>query len=1305
MESTHFDVSIDVAAKRPYTIPSRNNSVIQLSSQSSVGNDQIHYFWGTASITEDFYFEITLKREHAPSAVWLGFVYEKWFTLKEDEKFGPGLEQDATTWNYEPLTGSLKFGSMLYMHDPSTIDADTTIGFGVTNYKDNEEDYWSVIYIRGDGKGKEIVRKECLPNGLYPVIRLAQSSPDLVINSTASFKYQGRQLFHMPHKAPVGLFECSPDRRYAACFSGDDGILTLWRLYCEQDPEFVRHISVPDFTLREFDDPDVLSRQLPHEQFSLAVSNTVDAELPQLVLGRYHTNLLLEDHQLRFLSYDGTDRRRVRSKNFVGRSLNIVGNIYILDDGKTLLVIDSERLFVVDMKLRSLLHTFDRNHLDGINSVLAFGLSSALAMDSKPPLKPLGLDHFLWHNAPNYTTMWHVPTGRLVQAFRYTFQLGDKYDHDTCRNLVAFYGINGLKIFTTQTGISICEANRLDMSEMKVVGVKFVTFNRDPLLVTIDGSDMDCVLGVWNPLTGSRVKEDILITHTLSNEFKHSDVVIDGTEKLSSISFVTPLKATVARFFMKNLNGTQPPPVDNNSSEKLILENPPVEYLLHGQSNQPSVAKLKVVPHKGPPKECHVEISGFKQHPVDIRPEPWNNHALACRWISNDRFVVVGKHAVQIINARTSTYTKHMIEFGWCLPSADATITVIKLITPQDGETVQLMEVEYRHDEKTHKETLDIVTLSISLKHASRYLQFAGENHRSRASAAYEKALKQWLESPEILLINEVEFETKTSTFGHMVRGPSVAAATRTKTVLKANAYRPIFYDNKFWDQSALMEALDIGNFVVVEDIVRYCLKDVLKKDGALLEPGYVAIVIGALPTIARAKPLMAALIAQCISHIQLHRYISGYPEMELDTRNFHNGVFARVEQLSNVKPFPSATQASDHKSPLRVWWAKQQQALTAWWNKERLPHPVRLCISPLYGLNRYPDDRHFKPSVFAQLAFRQSPMFDEPAFSAVVQYKWNVFARRYHHALLALYTAYAVIYLIAVSISPYTLMIPAVKGILITLTVAFLVFLDIRPLLMRWNSITYWLSIYHWVDRAAFVLVLISTILTSPDYDKTVDLQAWTVLSLWFFVVFNLRVFQGLGLFFTLLVRILGNLGWLAVLMTAIIFAFAQAMWVLLRNAPAPASGNPFASMDGSLNTLWQFLSSDFNAIDSWNSGRSTDIMRVLFTFISTMVLLNMLIAVLNNVYTGTREIARKRWIRNRAEFIATVEVFMLSARQRQNRNWFPAMVFYEVSPDKFQRYEETVKSKHPWMNLQSDTESTHVTQVLSDTESTHVK
>ncbi|RUS33495.1 hypothetical protein BC938DRAFT_471380 [Jimgerdemannia flammicorona] len=95
---THIDVDVD---SRPcYTISDRNNPVIPLSLTSS-----------------------------------------------------DGLEQDCT-WNYEPLTGSLKFGNTLYMHDPSTVDVGTTIGFGVTRYTEKEENFWSIFYIRSDGQGK-----------------------------------------------------------------------------------------------------------------------------------------------------------------------------------------------------------------------------------------------------------------------------------------------------------------------------------------------------------------------------------------------------------------------------------------------------------------------------------------------------------------------------------------------------------------------------------------------------------------------------------------------------------------------------------------------------------------------------------------------------------------------------------------------------------------------------------------------------------------------------------------------------------------------------------------------------------------------------------------------------------------------------------------------------------------------------------------------------------------------------------------------------------------------------------------------
>ncbi|RUS30594.1 hypothetical protein BC938DRAFT_479202 [Jimgerdemannia flammicorona] len=310
--------------------------------------------------------------------------------------------------------------------------------------------------------------------------------------------------------------------------------------------------------------------------------------------------------------------------------------------------------------------------------------------------------------------------------------------------------------------------------------------------------------------------------HPLSEEFKYSDIVTDGTE-LSSISFVTPLKATVARFFMETLNDAQPLPI-NNIPLELKFKDQAVNYPLPGEL----VKNLEVVQHPGPPKECRVKISGFK----------------------------------------------------------------------------------------SHSETVDIEKHLISIKHASRYLQFAGKNYRSRVSTAYEKALKLGLESAEILLVNEVEFGTKTSTFGHMVRNPSTEAASYVKTVLKHDAYRPMFYDNIFWDRSALIEALDVGNFV--EDIVRYCLKDYVSKEGGLLEPGYVAIVVGALPTISRKSPELAALIAQYLSHIQLDRFIAGFPV----TGEFRDGVFGRVEQLSNY-----------NQSPLRDWWLEQRKAFSLWWN------------------------------------------------------------------------------------------------------------------------------------------------------------------------------------------------------------------------------------------------------------------------------------------------------------------------------------------------------------------------------------
>ncbi|RUP50845.1 hypothetical protein BC936DRAFT_137459 [Jimgerdemannia flammicorona] len=1094
------------------TVPTKNNSTILFNIDESIhSTEQVHYFKGDAVISDDFYFEIFLDREHMPSSVWLGYVNEKWSSSDFDAT--------AATWSWEPMTGFLKYEGLLYAHDPSSTNIDITIGFGVKKFKDDGEDCWS------------FVRREQLPKDLYPAIRLMQSSPTLRINSSTPFYHQGSPFSCSPHQAPIEHSQCSQDYRYAACFSPKDCVLSVWRLL-EPVPELIEHISVPEFkaTAQRCSPEDLKN------MFTIAISNTDGEEKPQIVLSRYNAKGV--DGQILFLNY-GRANRPIKPET-------IVGKIDTLGDGSTLLILGAERLFLVNMKTRSLLRIFDVKDLD-IRPPIA-------APEEKRFMRTIGLEHFIWHHNLDHLTMWHAPTGRLEQTFRFTPQDDLKVDYD----------------------------NSLPAA----------------------------------PASTSSLKEQDL-------------------------------------------------------KENLIFQRKP---------DQPTERKLEIVQlFEGSPFDVNI-TSEDKLATMIL--EPWSRSPPICHCVSEDWFVFFGLHTVQVIDA-ASTTQKYAIKLGWCLPSKKAKFTSIKLKSDDNG-SLQEIVIEYDYGGETHRETVKVpMEPPISVKHASRFIQFAGEDDKdARVIKMCRKVLK--LAPNEV---NEVEFETKTSILSHIALGPLEDAGTLVRKALEDNIYRPRFHDN-LWTSSTLVDMLDDGRFEIAVNIVKYCLNG-LSPGNKELELGYIAIVMAALPVIAESKPNMSILIAQYVSNVELSRFLG---EGNIDARKRRNDVFARVEQLYSVVPFLKLWGdkqllllewwRANVVRPYREWW---ELLPLEWWHEERHPHPVRLCVSPLYGLNRYPEyASSCNLSPFVQLAFRQSPVFHEPAFKAVIDHKWNTFARYYYFVILILYISYATLYLVAVSFRPSKLSEPSIKYTILVLSAVFLAIFDIRQMRVRWNSRTYWSSFYPWIDRTAFVLVFVSTILSSPDYDQAINLQAWTALTLWLFVVFNFRVFQGFGLFFTVLVQILSSVGWLVFIMTMVIFAFAHAAWILAQLPNAPDTNNPFLSFENSLNAFWQFLCGDFALTDAWDAGnakRSLNIMRVLFTSVSTIVLLNVLIAILNNVYTDSQETAKKTWLRNRAEFIAMVEVFMLTPAQRQNRNWFPAVVFYEVVPDDFGKYEEDVKSKHPWI------------------------
>lgn len=491
--------------------------------------------------------------------------------------------------------------------------------------------------------------------------------------------------------------------------------------------------------------------------------------------------------------------------------------------------------------------------------------------------------------------------------------------------------------------------------------------------------------------------------------------------------------------------------------------------------------------------------------------------------------MIIGKQTVQIIDIASSTRRGLTIKHIWCVPMLTATISDIKLITANDTNDTKVLQqftVIYQLESRTYKDIIDVdhMGAELSPKHAARYIQFSGINfENNRLCVVYKQVLESTLDSDaEIYNLNAVDSETSTSTFGHIIRGPREAARKRVKKFLDKGAFRPRFYDDTLWEKSALTEALEIKDFKMVTDIVRYCLKQVSTAGikSRQMEPGYLSIVIGALPEISRIKPRLATQIAQYISNIPLSDYAKGFREEQVESDAKGMIAFVCVEKLSDagssrdkilgwIKSLSLFKWMASERSTQLVEGESRQIHLV---DENRQTHPVISCVSPLYGLNRYPPKAPFRRSPFAELAFSHSAVFEEPAFHAIVQYKWSRFAGWYYLLLILLYTSFALLYLIAVSIpDPRVLAIAGVKWTIVVIAALCLLLLDIRIMYYQWRSWAYWTSIYRWIDRCAFVMVIVSTLLTSPDYDDlSLNLQAWTVLVLWLFVVFNFRVYEG---------------------------------------------------------------------------------------------------------------------------------------------------------------------------------------------------
>ncbi|CAG8642911.1 4594_t:CDS:2, partial [Cetraspora pellucida] len=91
------------------------------------------------------------------------------------------------------------------------------------------------------------------------------------------------------------------------------------------------------------------------------------------------------------------------------------------------------------------------------------------------------------------------------------------------------------------------------------------------------------------------------------------------------------------------------------------------------------------------------------------------------------------------------------------------------------------------------------------------------------------------------------------------------------------------------------------------------------------------------------------------------------------------------------------------------------------------------------------------------------------------------------------------------------------------------------------------------------------------------------------------------------------------------------------------------------SIFSTYKFLGIGWESISVYDPEWALLFMMILFNFITVIVLLNVLIGLIIEVFNGSLKKGRQAWLRQQAQLIAEIELYFLTPSQRHRVEWFP--------------------------------------------------
>jgi len=360
---------------------------------------------------------------------------------------------------------------------------------------------------------------------------------------------------------------------------------------------------------------------------------------------------------------------------------------------------------------------------------------------------------------------------------------------------------------------------------------------------------------------------------------------------------------------------------------------------------------------------------------------------------------------------------------------------------------------------------------------------------------------------------------------------PKYRSAEWLERIFNNGKYVPRFYLTDY--KSSLLSQLisyiqsetedDDQMSIFLDHIVAYCIRQARKF------PGYMMFVTPLLHEIANIRPSRSQDYAAYLSyictdkesrmsherHMSTHAIVEHVHMSQYNRRKFSkfSNALSRLLNLSGkayhgyydnencISPLPEISEPILPPSPIASFPLGNENH----WNKYFEKFFETPFVQKTSIIDSWVIPRHY--SVFINLAVLRHPMLQEPAFEALVKYKWENYGQRYYLILLFAYLIYSAMFIIPATIGDSVLYDSGLKYPVIVMATIFLL-LELRQCLTL--KLKYSYNVYNIIELLSFVFPLLVSVNAQADNPPSSRSLSWVALLLWVFMALNLRAFEG---------------------------------------------------------------------------------------------------------------------------------------------------------------------------------------------------